>query len=105
MSFRRRLHGEFAMQWEDILRKFLSLRLGEEYDVVSWRPTKNKTFSTKSVYGYLEKDIFGPNNNLIWKAKLPLKIQIFMWQTFRNAIPTRDNMRRRKWSGCPVCSF
>jgi hypothetical protein len=105
MSFRRRLHGEFAMQWEDILRKFLSLRLCEEDDVVSWGLTKNKTFSTKSVYEYLEKDIFGPSNNLIWKAKLPLKSQIFTWQTFRNAISTRDNMRRRKWSGCPVCSF
>jgi hypothetical protein len=28
-----------------------------------------------------------------------------MWQIFRNAILTRDNMKRRKWPGNPVCSF
>jgi hypothetical protein len=57
------------------------------------------------MYEHLERDLNGPNNKMIWKAKIPLKIQIFMWQVFRNAIPTRDNMRKRKWPGTPVCSF
>ena len=28
-----------------------------------------------------------------------------MWQVFWNAIPTRDNIRKKKWPGNPTCSF
>uniref|UniRef100_A0A453D481 Reverse transcriptase zinc-binding domain-containing protein n=1 Tax=Aegilops tauschii subsp. strangulata TaxID=200361 RepID=A0A453D481_AEGTS len=47
----------------------------------------------------------GPNYKMVWKAPIPLKIKIFLWQLFQNAVPTRDNMRIRKWHGNPVCSF
>ena len=41
----------------------------------------------------------------IWKAKIPLKIQIFLWQLFQDAILTREVMKKRNWSGNPRCSF
>jgi hypothetical protein len=69
------------------------------------RLTANKVFSTKLVYEFLESNFSGSDNKMIWKAKIPPKIQIFMWQTFRNAIPSRGKMRRRKWLGNPLCSF
>jgi hypothetical protein len=28
-----------------------------------------------------------------------------MWQLYENAIVTRDNMKKRKWPGSPLCSF
>jgi hypothetical protein len=28
-----------------------------------------------------------------------------MWQVFRDAIPTRHNLKKRNWMGNPVCSF
>lgn len=62
-------------------------------------------FTTKSVYEWLEKDLSGPDYKLIWKARIPLKIKIFLWQLFQNAIPTRDNLRKRNWPGNPTCSF
>jgi hypothetical protein len=34
-----------------------------------------------------------------------LKIKIFLWQLFQNAILTRDNLKKRKWGGSPLCSF
>jgi hypothetical protein len=77
----------------------------EDSDVVFWALNKNGKFSTKSMYVFLEKSISGANYKWIWGAKLPLKIKIFMWQLFQNAIVTRDNMKKRKWPGSPVCSF
>uniref|UniRef100_A0A452ZJW9 Reverse transcriptase zinc-binding domain-containing protein n=1 Tax=Aegilops tauschii subsp. strangulata TaxID=200361 RepID=A0A452ZJW9_AEGTS len=47
----------------------------------------------------------GPNYKMVWKAPIPLKIKIFLWQLFQNAVLTRDNMRIRNWPGNPVCSF
>ena len=94
MQFRRRLQGNLENQWKEILGKFQELNLNGDSDTVFWGLTSNKIFSTKSVYEFLEKDLVGPDNNLIWKAKMPLKIQIFMWQVFRNAIPTRDNIKK-----------
>jgi hypothetical protein len=74
-------------------------------DGVVWGLTPNKRFSTKSVYQCLERNIAGSHNKWIWKAKIPLKIKIFLWQLFQNAVQTRDNLKRRKWEGSPLCSF
>ena len=57
------------------------------------------------MYEFLERDLAGADNKMLWKVRLPLKIQIFMCQVFRNAIPTRDNVRKRHWLGNPTCSF
>jgi len=42
---------------------------------------------------------YGPNNKQIWKAKLPLKIKIFIRLPLQNAILTKDNLIKRKWKG------
>jgi hypothetical protein len=83
MTFRRRLHGNMANQWERILGIFNGLNLTYENDSIFWDLTSNKVFSTKSMYEHLEKELNDPNNKMIWKAKIPLKIQIFTWQVFR----------------------
>jgi hypothetical protein len=49
-------------------------------------------------------DTENPNKNL-WKAQIPLKINIFMWLIQLNAILTKDNLARRKWQGDKKCSF
>jgi hypothetical protein len=77
----------------------------EESDVVFWAFNKNGRFSTKSMYVFLEKTLAGANYKWIWGAKLPLKIKKIMWQLFQNAIVTRENMKKRKWPGYPLCSF
>ena len=41
----------------------------------------------------------------LWKAKLPLKIKVFMWLVKLNAILTRDNLSRKGWQGDKMCSF
>jgi hypothetical protein len=41
----------------------------------------------------------------LWKAKIPLKIKIWLWLIWHNAIATKDNMLRRGWSGNVKCQF
>lgn len=57
------------------------------------------------MYKWLEKPLSGCNYKWIWEAKIPLKIQIFMWQLVQNAVLTRAVMKRKNWPGNPVCSF
>jgi len=42
---------------------------------------------------------------MIWKAKIPLKIKIWMWLIEHNAILTKDNLSRRNWVGDSKCAF
>ena len=52
-----------------------------------------------------ERNITGCGFKWIWKAKIPSKIHIFLWQLFQYAVLTRDVMSRRNWTGNPRCSF
>jgi hypothetical protein len=47
----------------------------------------------------------GESNRRIWKAKIPLKIKVFMWLINQNAILTKDNMLKRNWQGDQHCKF
>jgi len=40
----------------------------------------------KLVYKHLCRNSYGPHNKQMWKAKMPLKIKIFMWLTLQNSI-------------------
>jgi hypothetical protein len=48
------------------------------------------------------------NNRMlnIWKAALPLKIKIFLWQICNDKIQTAEQLRKRNWTGpveCKLC--
>jgi hypothetical protein len=53
---------------------------------------------------YLDSEIV-PHNSYSWKIKLPLKIKVFLWLLYREAIPTKDNLVKRNWHGNEMCSF
>jgi hypothetical protein len=96
IPFRRRLRGELMDHWQYILNILLSVPPCEDDDKIAWSLNKNTVFSTRSVYTLLEKPLAGSNNKWIWKAKMPLKIKIFMWQLCQDAVLTRENMKKRK---------
>ena len=82
-----------------------ALPLSNDPDQVVWSLGRKKYFTTKSVYKHLERNIAGCNFRWIWRAKIPLKIQIFLWQLFQDSVLTRDVMSRRGWLGRPICAF
>jgi hypothetical protein len=105
IPFRRRMLPDMISQWEHIKNRGMSYPSSLDSDTVTWSLSVNGCFSNKSMYQHLEKNLAGSHNKWIWKAKVPLKIKIFLWQLFQNAILTRDNLKKRKWGGSPLCSF
>ena len=105
IPFRRRLTPILLQQWNVNKNAAFAVPLSSVGDEISWSLNHNGKFSTASVYHHLERSITGPDNKIIWKAKLPLKIKVFLWQLFQDAILVRENTMKRKWLGCPVSSF
>jgi hypothetical protein len=75
VEFRERLQGVIRGQWYELAGKINNVRLSVERDIAIWKWTTNKIFSVKSVYENLSRDECGPNNNRIWKAKIPEKLK------------------------------
>jgi hypothetical protein len=70
-----------------------------------WSLTPNKIFFTKLVYEMLESGIAGASNKKLWKSKLPLKIKVFLWLVYQDAILIRENIRKKNCPGSHICSF
>lgn len=77
--FRRKLHPDLNSQWNDILTLLDKLNLSNEHDHIIWTLGAKKVFTTKSMYEHLESKLVGCDFRWIWKAKIPLKILIFLW--------------------------
>jgi hypothetical protein len=102
--FNRWLPPLLFEDWLDIINKVYSFNFEECDDIIKWRWGEGY-FTTKTIYDHLTKNDCGSNFQHIWKSKIPLKIKIFTWQLENNAIPTKDNMVKRKWREIPLaCS-
>ena len=105
MSFRRWL-GPAAQQQAGALRSSLMLvALGDGKDKPWWKLCKNGKFTVKSMYKKLSSSGVDRSFKFLWKAAIPLKIKIWLWLIWHNAIATKDNMRKRKWEGNYTCRF
>jgi hypothetical protein len=104
-TFRRWLDESAQNQLRQMRNILTSCALGQQKDKSIWIWEAKRKFSVKSMYAHLcSADAEKPNKNL-WKAKIPLKIKIFMWLIQLNAILTKDNLAKRKWQGDKRCSF
>jgi hypothetical protein len=54
--------------------------------------------------GYLDTNVV-PNSSYLWKIKLSLKIKIFLWLLYREAMLTKDNLVKRNWHSNERCCF
>jgi hypothetical protein len=82
IPFKGRLCPGLLEQWNYIKNDVVLIPRANTTDQVVWALTSNKIFSTKSVYQFLERNLPGAYNKLIWKAKIPLKIKFFLWQLY-----------------------
>lgn len=105
ITFRRWLTEELQSCWDAIWADTIGFQLKEAEDVITWKLGKSKKFTVKSLYNALTTNDAGPAHKKIWKGKVPPKIKIFMWLMANDALLTKDNMVRRKWSGNPKCYF
>jgi hypothetical protein len=103
VSFRQALVGHNWERWLCLVRNILGVNLTEGRDTFIW--TTNKKFSVKNMYNDLVLRSGTPVNCWAWKAKIPLKIKIFLWYLKNGVVLTKDNLVKRKWKGCTRCCF
>ena len=91
ISFYRTLEAGEAASWNALVADLEGRTLSQERDEIPWKLTASRKFSVKSLYSRLTEGNVLHMARGLWKAGIPLKIKIFMWQMFRNCLPTLDN--------------
>jgi hypothetical protein len=72
VSFRRSLVADNLHSWHHLIMRLANIHLRERWDIV-------------------------PYSSYLWKIKIPLKINVFLWLLYRETILTNDNLVKRNW--------
>jgi hypothetical protein len=105
VDFCRALSSEEFQRWTLLYDELQHISLDEFVnDKVIWALEKSKTFTTKSLYRFLtNRGMPSKVAGFIWKCKIQLKINFFLWQTFNNRLPVGQSLIRRGWKGNDKC--
>ena len=106
IGFRRTFGQAESNDWTR-RRAALPLVLPEYLDMVSWRPTPTVVLSVSTTYHSLCPSPTTPSLSPLWKAPVPLKIKIFVWQLLRDRLPSGTEVLTRNGPGdgiCPLCA-
>ena len=87
--------GERLKEWLTLLSLLLPVTLNNDKDNFIWLIKKNRVFSTQSLYREITKRERSSGKEVFWKAKLPLKIKIFLWYLKGGVVLTKDNLMKR----------
>jgi hypothetical protein len=107
LTFRRGFREAEYTEWEELRELVEGVFISQQPDSVRWIYEKSGDFSTASLYQ--EFTFPGMENKWmwnIWKACLPLKIKIFLWQVCNDKIQSAEQLRKRNWTGpleCKLC--
>uniref|UniRef100_A0A8I7B2B0 Reverse transcriptase zinc-binding domain-containing protein n=1 Tax=Hordeum vulgare subsp. vulgare TaxID=112509 RepID=A0A8I7B2B0_HORVV len=105
VAFRRPLGPAEVHEWE-VLQQLVPLPVLTGRDFVSWGLSPLGEFSVSSTYFALCRVPVLPWLSPLWKAPLPLKIKIFVWQLLRDCLPSGTEVLKRHGPGndiCPLC--
>jgi hypothetical protein len=103
VSFRRSLVGDSCDKWLELVGNVLMVNLNDRRHSFIW--TANKNFSVKNMYNDIVLREGTPINCWAWKAKIPLKIKIFLWYFNNGVVLTKNNLVKRHSKGCTKCCF
>jgi hypothetical protein len=85
-------------KWLNLVENVLIVNLNDCKDSFIW--TANKNFLVKNMYNDIVLRVGTPVNCWAWKAKIPLKIKIFLWYLRNGVVLTEENLVKRQWKGC-----
>ena len=85
-------------------------------DCLVWSKTSDGCYSVKSTYQMLATEVINavPSSSngegskvwrSIWKTRVPPKIKHFMWRAANDALPSKQNLARRKIALDETCSL
>ena len=101
LDFRRSLSPVELEDWQRLTACFPLL--SEEEDSVFWPHSPSGRFSVKSAYSHLIAGVRTGKFKLIWSARIPPKIKIFLWQALRRKLPAADQIKKRNGPGSDSC--
>jgi hypothetical protein len=85
--------------------RLIDIQLTDRPDSFKWSLNFSDQFSVNSMYqAFIDTNVVR-NNSYLWKIKIPLKIKVFIWLLYREAILTKDNLVKRNWYGNVKCYF
>jgi hypothetical protein len=105
IRFNRTLTGDRWNSWVSLLRRLMNVHLSDEPDSFKWNLATTGIFFVKSMYADYMNGHTVFLKKYLWKIKVPLKIRIFMWFIYKKVILTKDNLAKRRWTGCSKCVF
>ena len=105
INFRRELIGPELADWDRLLTLLADARLSESADLISWRLASSGKFSVKSMYRELCHGQIPAAATGLWKAKIPLKIKVFLWQLCQDRLPTSINLAKRNGPASGPCAL
>lgn len=74
--------------------------------MICWRWTNTGRFTVHSLYKWIEYgDIPNHTYDQTWTAKIPLKIEVFVWLVRQNKVLTKHNLLKKDWLEDPSCPF
>jgi hypothetical protein len=73
--------------------------LSGEKDTIVWVLEKDAQLSTRSLYNPLSfGGVCSTRMRELWGgAKIPLKVNIFLWQMFHEKLHTAEQLKKRNW--------
>jgi hypothetical protein len=91
------------IQESKLREKLEGVSLVPEEDIPVWDWIKSGLFTVKSVYKDISSSGIDRSFKHLWKSKIPLKIKVWLWLIWHNAITTKDIMSERGWVGNSKC--
>jgi hypothetical protein len=80
LSYRRRFGETEIKEWEELMTKLEEVNLTNSDDRVCWKLERSGKYSTRSMYRFITfARVIDVQMMEIWNAKIPLKVQIFLW--------------------------
>jgi hypothetical protein len=107
LTFRRSFRLSHTAEWEGLVTLVEGVILLQTPDSVKWSLEKSGLFSTASLYRELMfPGVVNRWMMCIWRAKLPLKVKIFLWQVCNDKIQSAEQLKAKNWNGpleCKLC--
>lgn len=83
-----------------MLELLSEVSLGTERDEIYWGSESSGRYASRSLYRMVTfKGVREQQVEEIWKMRIPLKVQIFIWMAVHDQIQCGVQLRKQNWTG------
>lgn len=100
-----RIQGDRLDELQRLRFLILNTALDQNLDTTVWRWNDNGGFQVRRAYHFLTFDGTNVCRTLLWKTKIPLRVNIFIWLAARNRVLTDDTLVKKGWHGPSICAL